>query len=57
MQVQANKDDRVLTISGSRAAPELSEDQQQRRRRTERRFGNFRRTFKVIASAVVDCNL
>lgn len=50
-KVQANKDDRVLTISGSRAAPELSEDQQQRRRRTERRFGKFQRTFKLPEDA------
>lgn len=47
LQVQANKDDRMLTISGTRAAPEMSEDQKQRRRRTERRFGKFRRSFQV----------
>ena len=57
LQVQAKKEERELTISGSRAAPaeaqpvegEGSDAQQQagRRRRIERRFGNFSRTFKV----------
>ena len=47
LQVQANKDDRMLTISGTRAAPQMSEDQKQRQRRTERRFGKFRRSFQV----------
>ncbi len=55
--MQAKKEERELTISGSRAAPteakpraEGSEAQQQqagRRRRIERRFGKFSRTFKV----------
>jgi len=57
VQVQAKKEERELTISGSRAAPaeakpvegEGSDAQQQagRRRRIERRFGDFSRTFKV----------
>ena len=59
LQVQAKKEERELTISGSRAAPAeakpvegeaSSEAQQQQansRRRIERRFGNFSRTFKV----------
>lgn len=50
-KVQANKDDRMLTISGTRAAPEMSEDQKQRRRRTERRFGKFRRSFQLPEDA------
>ena len=56
-QVQAKKEERELTISGSRAAPaevkpnaaEGGEAQQAgRRRRIERRFGSFSRTFKVM---------
>ena len=37
----------MLTIRGERQAPQLSEEQQRRRRRGERRFGKFKRTFKV----------
>ncbi len=65
-QVQAKKDERELTISGSRAAPaeakprsegegsEGSNAQQQagRRRRIERRFGKFSRTFKVRMGSI-----
>ncbi len=47
MQVQANKQDRVLTISGERAAPAVPEAEKDMRRRRERRFGKFRRTFQV----------
>jgi HSP20 family protein len=45
-KVQANKEERKLTISGSRAAPQQDEGQQ-RRRRGERRFGNFTRSFTL----------
>ncbi len=47
MQVQANKQDRVLTISGERAVPAVPEAEKDMRRRRERRFGKFRRTFQV----------
>lgn len=50
-KVQANKEKRTLTISGNRKAPELSEEQKQRRRRTERRFGQFQRTFNLPKDA------
>ncbi len=49
-QVQANKEQRTLTVSGRRAAPQLSDEQKQRRSRTERRFGTFQRVFKVRSS-------
>lgn len=45
MQVQANKEEGKLTISGIRAAPGTSEEQ--RPRRGERKFGKFMRSWKV----------
>lgn len=47
IQVQANKQDRMLTISGERSAPAVPEEEKDMRRRRERRFGKFRRTFQV----------
>lgn len=52
-KVQANRQDRMLTLSGDRPAPTVPEDQQDRRRRTERRFGKFKRTFKLPKDADV----
>ena len=49
-QVQANREERKLTISGERFAPEWSEESKNRKRRTERRFGKFMRIFKVGGS-------
>ena len=56
--MQAKKEERELTISGSRASPYPSGgqtvDKQQQaggRRRNERRFGSFSRTFKVSCVA------
>lgn len=50
-KVQANKEQRTLTVSGRRAAPQLSDEQKQRRSRTERRFGTFQRVFKLPEDA------
>jgi HSP20 family molecular chaperone IbpA len=47
VQVQARKDERELVISGERPAPEQSEEEKGFRRRVERRFGKFSRTFSV----------
>lgn len=47
VQVQANKKDRMLTITGERATPEVPEEEKSMRRRRERRFGRFSRTFQV----------
>ena len=49
-QVQARKDEQELVITGEHvapAAPEEAEGAQRFRRRTERRFGKFSRTFSV----------
>lgn len=53
VQVQANKKDRMLTITGERAAPEVAEEEKSMRRRRERRFGKFSRTFQVGPATVV----
>lgn len=46
-QVQARREERELVISGQRTAPERLEAQKEYRRRIERRFGKFSRTFTV----------
>ena len=50
LQVQARKEERELVISGERPAPEQAEGDAGFRRRFERRFGKFSRTFSVRAS-------
>jgi len=49
LQVQARKEERELVISGERPAPEQAEGDAGFRRRFERRFGKFSRTFSVSA--------
>eukprot|EP00208_Stichococcus_sp_RCC1054_P006089 CAMPEP_0206134452 /NCGR_PEP_ID=MMETSP1473-20131121/14_1 /ASSEMBLY_ACC=CAM_ASM_001109 /TAXON_ID=1461547 /ORGANISM="Stichococcus sp, Strain RCC1054" /LENGTH=229 /DNA_ID=CAMNT_0053526059 /DNA_START=199 /DNA_END=888 /DNA_ORIENTATION=- len=53
-KVQANKKDRMLTITGERAAPEVAEEEKSMRRRRERRFGKFSRTFQLPEDANLD---
>lgn len=48
-KVQANKEERQLIISGHRIAPEAGDET--RRRRSERRFGKFRRNFTLPEDA------
>lgn len=48
-KVQANKEERKLTISGTRASPGAAEEQ--RRRRGERKFGKFMRSWKLPEDA------
>lgn len=50
-KVQANRQDRMLTLSGERTAPSIPEDQKDMRRRNERRFGKFSRSFKLPEDA------
>ena len=47
LQVQARRDERELVISGQRTAPVRAETQTNYRRRVERSFGSFSRTFNV----------
>lgn len=51
VKVQARREERELVISGQRAAPERSEPQGNYRRRIERRFGKFSRTFTLPENA------
>lgn len=52
-KVQANRANRMLTLSGERPAPVVPDDQKDMRRSNERRFGKFRRTFKLPEDAEV----